>query len=48
MGLTGSLLVPGWYFLAATLVGLAAMTLMRETAPTVAPAVRLTTHRRLP
>jgi MHS family citrate/tricarballylate:H+ symporter-like MFS transporter len=35
MGITGSLLVPAWYFLAATLVGLAAMIMMRETEPAV-------------
>jgi MFS family permease len=35
IGFTGNLLVPGWYLLGAAAVGLAAMTLTRETAPLV-------------
>jgi MHS family citrate/tricarballylate:H+ symporter-like MFS transporter len=36
IGVTGSALVPGWYSVTATLIGLAAMIAMRETAPGVA------------
>ena len=35
IGVTGSLLVPGWYLLVATLVGLAAMIGLRETLPRI-------------
>jgi MFS transporter, MHS family, citrate/tricarballylate:H+ symporter len=36
--LTGSALAPAWYMLLATAIGLAAMTMMRETAPNLSAA----------
>jgi MFS family permease len=40
IGITGNALVPGWYSVVATVLGLAAILAVRETAPGASPAAR--------